>query len=954
MIVTEIYNGQGLGNQLWCYVVTRVIAKDRGYDYGIMHPEKLKCVDFLNLDIGMPVVGGSGPEGGPPTSLPEGIAHYYAERKITHPETGADIRTYDERLVHVADNTKIDGYMQDEQYIIHRKDEIRQWLKINPDAECHEYSDENICIINFRGGEYVKVKEVFLPRTYWNNAVSKMKQINPAMRFVVVTDDVSTAKKFFPDFEVRHKSIAEDYCSIANAHYLILSNSSFAWFPAWLNTNAKLIIAPKYWAHHNISDGYWSTGGAITSGWTYLGREGRFSDYETCTAEFEEYKHVHASLFVQPKIENNFLVVSNYYNDLSWVPEYTDNYLVYDQSAISILPPKIDQTKVIASDHRGHNIRDYCTYILEHYDTLPESVIFCAGNVFPRHVSADRFNAVMNARSFMPIFESTRHTPRMPISHITDDGLYAEYNNSWYAKRHPTKYFRSYDAFIKFCFKNAPIPKYIKFAPGANYVVPKENILKYSKNFYQNLRLFVSHTDKAIPGESHIIEGALYTIWHDTPEPSEAMNRTLGEDFNGPIENNAVPFAKAAEMTYYRAIGATYAVLAKIAYAKQKLPSLMQYFNGKRSLNTLWTRPELASIVRIKGKATAATRRIKKLKNRYTNIIKDRTWEKRLLKKYANNPRLAEVLRFPLIESDALQAKCDYSFGDHSGVLGHVPGAYMKKANISNKEFKAAVSAHKGEVMTLFIDNVRLYKRPLAYSDWLHMKPIKSEDRKWLDAMNDEDLLKLCSEFPEKKFIIFTALEDTPLDKHIEGRIPENVVRINAANAVHFGGKIVPYQHGLERRMYAGYNHHEILKLFLLDDRQASKTLYVNHRNDTGNRGSLYELFAGKLWATVSPRVDYGTYLNDMKDHKFVLCPSGNGIESARNWETLYMRRVPVFKRHPCLEELFKDFPAVFVDDWSEVTEELLIQNEHLYQQALTMDIKKLDLDALFAKRTHL
>ncbi len=79
MIITEIYNGQGLGNQLWCYVVTRVIALDRGYEFGIKSPEKFKCNDFLTLDCGKQVIGGTGQEGGPPDSLPEGITNYYKE-----------------------------------------------------------------------------------------------------------------------------------------------------------------------------------------------------------------------------------------------------------------------------------------------------------------------------------------------------------------------------------------------------------------------------------------------------------------------------------------------------------------------------------------------------------------------------------------------------------------------------------------------------------------------------------------------------------------------------------------------------------------------------------------------------------------------------------------------------------------------------------------------------------
>ncbi len=151
------------------------------------------------------------------------------------------------------------------------------------------------------------------------------------------------------------------------------------------------------------------------------------------------------------------------------------------------------------------------------------------------------------------------------------------------------------------------------------------------------------------------------------------------------------------------------------------------------------------------------------------------------------------------------------------------------------------------------------------------------------------------------------------------------------------------------------YNHHKILQKFIKDETKPSKLLFVSHRDDTGNRKSLKEIFKNKEWATVPiKRLKYRPYLEEIKNHKFVLCPSGNGIESARNWETLYLKRVPIFKKHPYLEEMFKDFPALFVDDFSEVTEDLLLKNENMYQEALHMDINKLNLEKIFIKRTTL
>lgn len=306
-----------------------------------------------------------------------------------------------------------------------------------------------------------------------------------------------------------------------------------------------------------------------------------------------------------------------------------------------------------------------------------------------------------------------------------------------------------------------------------------------------------------------------------------------------------------------------------------------------------------------------------------------------------------------LLDSDALQNKVDYSFGDHSGVLGGIPQAFMKKANINNIEFVNKVNeiSKTRNVMTLFIDNIRLYQRPIEYSDWLHMKPISIQDRLWLNQFKDEDLLKLCFQMEEMRFIIFTALEDTPLDNFIHSKIPENVFSINAANGVIFGGKIHPYPHGIERKMYIGYDHHEILEEYISKDIKPEKLLFVAHRTDTGNRSQLGKLFNDKDWATVT-HLPYEQYLNEMKKHKFVLCPSGNGIESARNWETLYMRRVPVFLNHPYLKEMFKEFPCLFVDDYAEITEELLQKNDFLYQLAQQTDMNKLTLDYWFNKAT--
>tara|TARA_Y100001963_G_C6764167_1_gene441294 strand:- start:731 stop:1636 length:906 start_codon:yes stop_codon:yes gene_type:complete len=297
MIVNELYNGSGLGNQLWRYAVTRAIALNNGYEFGIMNPHKFKASGIIDLDCGNEVVGGTGPEGGPPSVLPEGITSYYVEKTLIHPQFNCDCRLYDPDLANVADNTKIDGNMEAEKYLEGHKDKVREWFKIKDGKNLQALAKNDICILNFRGGEYVGISDLFLPKFYWENAMKIMKQKNPEMKFKVVTDDPRTAKMMLPELDVYHYNGDIDWVLVRNARNIIMSNSSFAWIPTWINDEVLNVIAPKYWGKHNVSDGFWAQGDSLTKGWDYLDREGSLFSYEECKIEKDAYEESNKELY---------------------------------------------------------------------------------------------------------------------------------------------------------------------------------------------------------------------------------------------------------------------------------------------------------------------------------------------------------------------------------------------------------------------------------------------------------------------------------------------------------------------------------------------------------------------------------------------------------------------------------------------------------------------------------
>ena len=200
-------------------------------------------------------------------------------------------------------------------------------------------------------------------------------------------------------------------------------------------------------------------------------------------------------------------MVSNYNADISWILEYTDNYIIYDRSTTDEWIKPFEQKKVIKVPNIGWDIYDKFTYIIDNYDNLPKTMILTKGNIF-KYITREEFDKICNNTAFTPIF-TKYHRTYLPTCFYGDDGMYNEINNSWYLRTFPTKYFKSYNQFIKPL--GLEIPKYLKFAPGSNYIVTKQDIHKHPKSFYEKLRQCIDYG--STPGEAQIIERFLYTLW---------------------------------------------------------------------------------------------------------------------------------------------------------------------------------------------------------------------------------------------------------------------------------------------------------------------------------------------------------------------------------------------------------------------------------------------------------
>jgi hypothetical protein len=243
MIIGLWHPGSGVGDQLFCYLAARITAERLGVPFTMVGESKSDT--FITTDRGLEV------------DVPYHVEYPAGKIVIDNDWPIYEGRTYyDPEFNFIEDNTIVDGCrVQDERYFDEYN--LRYWLKC-------EYLEmlPNLCVINFRGGEFAAIPDLFLPQEYWDKAIQLMTE-KGFTEFEVHTDDPATAQRFFPQFKVIH-DVGLNWRSVRYAKGAIIANSAFGIIPrllAQMEADRRredcFTVAPRYWARRNLKE--WST-----------------------------------------------------------------------------------------------------------------------------------------------------------------------------------------------------------------------------------------------------------------------------------------------------------------------------------------------------------------------------------------------------------------------------------------------------------------------------------------------------------------------------------------------------------------------------------------------------------------------------------------------------------------------------------------------------------------------
>lgn len=198
-----------------------------------------------------------------------------------------------------------------------------------------------------------------------------------------------------------------------------------------------------------------------------------------------------------------------------------------------------------------------------------------------------------------------------------------------------------------------------------------------------------------------------------------------------------------------------------------------------------------------------------------------------------------------------------------------------------------------------------------------------------------------------KKFIIVTHNSDINISS--VDNLPDNVIKWYSQNVNVKDARLESIPIGLENsRWFPQLQKQLKMDLKVKTEKKIKNLLYINHNVSTftADRAEPYNIFKGKSWVTLIQGKNgsgFDDYIDNIYNHKFILSPRGNGIDTHRKWESLYLNTIPIEKRN-INNSFYEDLPICLVDDWNEINEDFLNKEyERIITQSWNLDKLKME-----------
>jgi hypothetical protein len=238
-MLTCDFNGR-LGNNLFQIATTISSAKKANVDFILPKTTSAGHRGNLNVDLSM-------------------FSYSFIRGEMDNFEA-YDEKNFQYEEIPTSSNLKLRGFFQSWKYFESiKQDLIDTYFRPNEmiSEKLKKYpTTENSLGISVRRGDYLMLQHnhCVLSQDYYQHAINEYFQNNVDSVYVF-SDDLDWCESIFgPDCNYVKEDAGTQLFLMANMKHLIMSNSTFSWWGAYLNTKQGLIIAPDPWFGPNYKD----------------------------------------------------------------------------------------------------------------------------------------------------------------------------------------------------------------------------------------------------------------------------------------------------------------------------------------------------------------------------------------------------------------------------------------------------------------------------------------------------------------------------------------------------------------------------------------------------------------------------------------------------------------------------------------------------------------------------
>jgi hypothetical protein len=181
------------------------------------------------------------------------------------------------------------------------------------------------------------------------------------------------------------------------------------------------------------------------------------------------------------------------------------------------------------------------------------------------------------------------------------------------------------------------------------------------------------------------------------------------------------------------------------------------------------------------------------------------------------------------------------------------------------------------------------------------------------------------------KFILITGISDYEINNNYLSFLNnDKIIKWVGVNiSIQNNPKIIKMLIGFQEPSRKNGNQDNLYKIYntKIDFNNKINKLLITYCGNTHNsRQNINTIFKNDKFISFidfSDKLEYNDYLKKINNYKFVLCPRGNGIDTHRFTEILFMGSVPIVEKNG-LSDLYDKFPCIIVDKFEDLTCDML------------------------------